>query len=140
DEVSEFSGALAAALRELLSSTLGVSEETVRGAPLPELVRALQREWEALLEGLSVMQEEVNLARGQARDLAAAAAAAAAGATSPSEPRTGRPPRDELAKMKRRTVELEAALAEARQAEAGVRAAAKAAALEAEDSLKTVRD
>lgn len=52
DEVSAFSGALAAALRELLSSTLGVPEETVKGAPLPELVRALQREWEALLEGL----------------------------------------------------------------------------------------
>lgn len=52
DEVGAFSGALAAALRELLSSTLGVPEEGVREAPLPELVRALQREWEGLLEGL----------------------------------------------------------------------------------------
>lgn len=50
--MSAFSGALAAALRELLSSTLGVPEEGVREAPLPELVRALQREWEGLLEGL----------------------------------------------------------------------------------------
>lgn len=47
-----FSEALAAALRELLSSTLGVPEEGMRDRPLPELVRALQREWEALLEGL----------------------------------------------------------------------------------------
>ncbi|CAM9689967.1 unnamed protein product [Scytosiphon promiscuus] len=78
--LNAFSGALAAALRELLSSTLGVPEETLRGAPLPELVGALQREWGALLEGL----EEVNLARRQARDLAASAA------TSPKEPRTGK--------------------------------------------------
>lgn len=50
--MSAFSEALAAALRELLSSTLGVPEEGMRDTPLPELVRALQREWEALLEGL----------------------------------------------------------------------------------------
>lgn len=46
------SSALASALRELLSSTLGVEEECVRQASLPDLVAALRREWETLLEGL----------------------------------------------------------------------------------------
>lgn len=45
-------GALASALRDLLSSTLGVSEEGLREAPLPELVGVLRCEWEALLEGM----------------------------------------------------------------------------------------
>lgn len=46
---------------------------------------------------------------------------------------------ERLAKAERHATELEVALADAARAEAGVRAAAKAAALEAEDALKTVR-
>ncbi|CAN0408623.1 unnamed protein product, partial [Ectocarpus sp. 12 AP-2014] len=123
-----FSGGLATALRELLSSTLDVPEERLREAPLPELVRALQREWEALLEGLSAVQEEVNLARQQARDLAASSSSE----TGPAAPRAAGEAAvaERLAKAERRAAELEAALAEAARAEAGVRAAARAAALE----------
>lgn len=48
-------GMLASALRGLLSSTMGVSEEEVGDASLPDLIEVLRCKWETILEGMVSM-------------------------------------------------------------------------------------